>query len=99
MKRECPSCSKRTITVSDVLLSDSQCSNCGAIVGFHWLVSLAFGSLIVPVTLLSTLMVLLQMDVYAALLWAPFPIGAISYIKARLCPLVKKAGHGHMSTQ
>ena len=36
-------------------------------------------------------MVLMQMDVYAALLWAPFPIGAISYIKGRLFPLVVKA--------
>jgi hypothetical protein len=39
-------------------------------------------------------MVLAQMDVYAALLWMPFPIGAISYLKARLCPLVTKADDG-----
>ena len=99
MKRQCPACAERSIAVSDVLLSDSECSSCGAIVGFHWSVSLAFGIIIVPVTLISTVMVLMQMDVYAALLWAPFPIGAISYIKARLCPLVKKAESGHLSTQ
>jgi len=48
---------------------------------------------IVPVTIVSTLMVLAQMDVYAALLWAPFPIGAISFIKARLCRLEMKSDH------
>ena len=91
VKRECPSCANQTIAVSDVLLSDARCANCGAVVGFHWSISLAFGSVIVPVTLVSTVMVLMQMDVYAALLWAPFPIGAISYIKGRLFPLVVKA--------
>ena len=42
------------------------------------------------VTVLSALAVLAQQGVYAALLWIPFPIGAIGYLKARLCPLETK---------
>ena len=99
MKRECSACSKPVIAVSDVLLSDCQCPNCGAVVGFHWSIALAFGSVIVPITLVSTVMVLMQMDIYAALLWAPFPIGAISYIKARYCPLVSKDNPRRLSAQ
>lgn len=52
---------------------------------------MAFAAVIVPVTVVTTTMVLVQMDMYAALLWAPFPIGSISYLKARFCPLVAKA--------
>ena len=91
MNKACPSCSERSIPVSDVLLSDANCSKCGSRVGFHWAMSLAFAAVIIPITVISTLMVLAQMDVYAALLWVPFPIGAISYIKARFCPLVVRA--------
>ena len=90
MNRECPACSERSISVSEVLLSDTHCSACSTRIGFHWTISVAFGAIIVPVTLISTVMVLAQMDLYAALLWLPFPIGAISYLKARLCPLVTK---------
>jgi uncharacterized protein (DUF983 family) len=91
MNRECPACFEQSISVADVLLSDTHCSDCGSRVGFHWAISLAFAAVIVPVTFVSTIMILAQMDVYAALLWMPFPIGAISYLKARLCPLVTKA--------
>lgn len=90
MNRECPACSERSTSVSEVLLSDSHCSACSARVGFHWTISFAFAAVIVPITLISTVMVLAQMDMYAALLWIPFPIGAINYLKARFCPLVTK---------
>jgi uncharacterized protein (DUF983 family) len=90
MNRECPACSEQSISIAEVLLSDTHCSVCGSKVGFHWTIRLAFAAVIIPVTLISTVMVLAQMDVYAALLWMPFPIGAISYLKARLCPLVTK---------
>ena len=93
MNRECPACSERSIPVSKVLLSDAYCSACDARIGFHWAISLVFAAVIVPITLVSTIMVLAQMDLYAALLWIPFPIGAISYLKARLCPLKTKVGH------
>jgi len=36
-------------------------------------------------------MVVLQMGTYAALLWFTFPIGALSYLKARLGPLETKS--------
>lgn len=87
MNRVCPACSEPSIPVSAVLLSDSTCTACGATVGFHWSISLAFAAVITPVAVVSTLLVLLQMGFYAALLWLPFPIGTISYLKARLCPL------------
>jgi len=35
-------------------------------------------------------MVMAQMGFYAALIWFPFPIGALSYLKAWLCPAVAK---------
>ncbi|MDH3989455.1 MAG: hypothetical protein OEV34_10020 [Gammaproteobacteria bacterium] len=35
-------------------------------------------------------MVVLQMGIYAALLWFTFPIGALSYLKARFGPLETK---------
>ena len=91
MNRECPACSERSIPVSKVLLSDFYCPACATRIGFHWAIKLAFAAVIVPVTLISTVMVLVQMGLYAAILWAPFPIGSISYIKARLCPLVTRA--------
>lgn len=93
MKRSCPACKEPSIATGDVLLSDTHCGNCGALVGFHWTVSFAFAAIIIPVTAVSTLMILVQMDVYAALLWMPFPIGAISYFKARFCRLVAKIEH------
>jgi hypothetical protein len=35
-------------------------------------------------------MVFLQMGAYAALLWFTFPVGALSYLKARFGPLETK---------
>lgn len=42
------------------------------------------------ITIPSVVAVLVQQGIYAALLWTPFPIGAIGYIKARFCPLEVK---------
>ena len=56
----------------------------------HWLASVGFAAVITAVTLATTLMVLIQMGLYAALLWFPFPIGALGYLKARFCPLEAK---------
>jgi hypothetical protein len=39
------------------------------------------------VTSLSTIAVLAQFGIYAALLWFPFPVGALGYLKARFLPL------------
>jgi hypothetical protein len=52
--------------------------------------------LIFAVTVSTTIMVLAQMGFYAALLWFPCPIGALSYVKAWLCPLeAKQQSSGH----
>ncbi len=90
MRRECPVCSEPTISVSEILLSHSQCASCRSVVGVHWLASAIFSIVVTIVTLVTTLMVFLQMDLYAAILWFPFPIGSLSYVKARLCPLEEK---------
>jgi hypothetical protein len=42
------------------------------------------------VTSLSTIAVVAQFGIYAALLWFPFPVGALGYLKARFSPLEVK---------
>ena len=56
----------------------------------RWLYTSVFFVVILLVTVPSVLLVLAQQGVYAAMLWAPFPIGALGYIKARFCPLEVK---------
>ena len=56
----------------------------------HKLFRVVFFVAILSVTVPSTLAVLAQQGVYAALLWVPFPIGALGFIKARFCPLETK---------
>lgn len=90
MVRECPNCSARSIRTSDILLSNSWCAHCGALVGTHWAAWLGFTLLICAVTSITTIMVLIQSGLYAALLWFPFPVGSLSYLKARFAPLETK---------
>jgi len=73
-----------------VIVSNFDCPNCKAFVGIKWLYKAAFFPVVFAVTVLSTIAVLAQQGIYAALLWVPFPIGAIGYLKARLCPLETK---------
>ena len=73
-----------------MLVSNVDCPNCGAFVGVQWLYKAVFFLVIFSITVPSTIAVLAQQGVYAALLWIPFPIGAIGYLKARLCPLETK---------
>jgi len=54
------------------------------------LAAAASSVLIFGVTAVSCLMVLLQMGLYAAIIWFPFPVGSLSFIKARFCPLEAK---------
>ena len=56
----------------------------------HWAASLGFNVLIAAITVVTTAMVLMQSGLYAAILWCPFPIGSLSYIKARFAPLETK---------
>ena len=90
MNRDCPKCSKGTIPVSGLLVSNFDCPNCRTLVGVHWLYRAGFFVLILLATVPSTVAVLAQQGVYAALIWLPFPIGAIGYLKARFCPLEAK---------
>ena len=50
-----------------------------------------FSVIIFVVTVISTLMIFVQMGGYAALLWFTLPIGALSYLKARFSPLETKS--------
>jgi len=43
------------------------------------------------VTLVTTLVVLVDLGFYAALIWFSVPVGALSYLKARFGPLEVKA--------
>ena len=90
MNRICPNCDNNTIPVQDVLFSDYPCPHCKRMIGVHGIASFAFAVLIFLVTLVTTFVVLLQFDIYAAILWFSLPIGALSYVKARYCPLQQK---------
>ena len=51
---------------------------------------MAFFVVIFAITFVSTVAVLAQFGIYAAILWFSFPIGAIGYLKARFSPLETK---------
>ena len=85
--RVCPACEQEAIRISDLLLSNVRCPNCGKTVGPHWFFGMAFFVIIFAITLVSTIAVLAQFGIYAAILWFSFPIGAIGYLKARFSPL------------
>ena len=59
-------------------------------IGVNTIASFLFAVLIFLVTLVTTFVVFLQFDIYAAILWFSLPVGALSYIKARYCPLQLK---------
>lgn len=52
-----------------------------------------FNFLILMVAIATTAMVFLQAGLYAAIVWLPFPVGALSYLKARFCRL-ESVGQG-----
>lgn len=86
--RRCPNCSKNIVPTKELLFGDSQCANCACILGVHRIAAMGFSVVIFAVTLSTTTIVLAQQGIYAALLWFSFPIGALSYIKARFSPLI-----------
>jgi ABC-type methionine transport system permease subunit len=59
-------------------------------VGTGRLASLVFNILTLIVTSVTTLIVFLQLGLYAAIVWLPFPMGALSYIKGRFGSLETK---------
>lgn len=88
--RICPACSKRSLPVSNLLFGDARCASCNNVIAVHWIASAGFAVVIFIVTALTTLLVLTQSGLYAALIWLPFPIGALSFLKAWLCPLLAR---------
>ncbi|MDX1508238.1 MAG: hypothetical protein R3358_08155 [Woeseiaceae bacterium] len=90
MTRTCPNCGNATIPVREVLFADYVCPSCKRMVGVTGAASFVFAVLIFVTTLVTTFIIFLQFDVYAAILWFSLPIGALSYIKARYCPLQRK---------
>ena len=90
MNKRCPSCGDMTIPINGVLFSDYACPNCKRMVGVHWAASAMFTVLIFVITLVTTFIVYVQFDVFAAVIWFSLPIGALSYIKARFFPLQQK---------
>ena len=90
LSRNCPNCSSESILVTELILSDVTCTNCGQLVGVHWLFRSVFFVIILVATLLITFVVLIDQGFYAALIMISVPIGALGFIKARFCPLVLK---------
>ena len=90
LNRKCPNCSSESISVTGLILSDVACTNCGQLVGVHWLFRSVFFVIILVATLLTAVVILMDQGLYAALLMISVPIGAIGFIKARFCPLVLK---------
>jgi hypothetical protein len=90
MFRICPACSSKSVATSELFFSNSECSRCATLVGVHWAATACFSVVIFVATLISTVMVLSQMGLYAALIWFPFPIGSLTYIKVHMCPLAAK---------
>ena len=87
MKRKCPNCSSETISVRELLFGDCRCKSCLRIIGVRRIVSAIASFVIFAVAIATTLVVLVALDLWAALLWFTLPVGALSYVKARFCPL------------
>ncbi len=87
MKRICPNCSDQTISVRELVFRDCRCRNCLRIIGVHRVASVIASIVIFTVAVVTTLIVLIELDLWAALLWFTLPVGALSYVKARFCPL------------
>ena len=77
--------------VTAVLFSDFRCPNCSHTVRVSRVAAALFNVLILVVTVVTTGMVFLQAGLYAGIVWLPFPIGALSYLKARFCSLEAKS--------
>ena len=73
--------------VTALLFAEFRCPNCSGLVRVTRFQAAAFNLLILVVTLATSGMIFLQAGLYAAIVWLPFPIGALSYVKARFCSL------------
>jgi uncharacterized protein (DUF983 family) len=95
MYKSCPSCSDGSIAVTAVMFSDVECTSCGSRIGIHWAAAAFFSTIIFVITVLSTFVMYLQFDLFAAIVWFSFPIGALGYVKARFSPLQIKDPDGY----
>lgn len=87
MKRTCPNCSRNTISVRELLFGDCRCAGCGRVIGVHRVAGALSSIFIFAVAIVTTLIVLIELDIWAALLWFTLPVGALTYLKVRYCPL------------
>ena len=85
--RKCPNCDEDAVPTRGLIVSGTTCRVCHRYVEVKAAYRITFLVLILPITVVTTLAVLVQQGIYAALLWMPFPIAAIGCIKAILCPL------------
>ena len=99
LDRKCPNCSTESISVSELIVSSALCSTCGELIGVHWLFRAIFFVIIFVATLVTTVIVLADQGLYAALLMISVPIGVIGYIKARFCPLETKRRRGDLRSR
>jgi len=75
------------VPVASVLFARYRCPNCKSLVGISTVPAAIVNALILIATVITTGMVFLQSGLYAAIVWLPFPVGALSYLKARFCSL------------
>ena len=87
MNRKCPNCSSKTVSVRELLFGDCRCKSCLRVIGVRRIVSAIASFVIFAVAIVTTLIVFIELDLWAALLWFTLPVGALSYVKARFCPL------------
>ncbi len=92
MKRTCPKCSRDSIAVTELILSDAICPSCGQLIGVQWLFRAFFFVVILAATCVTGFVFAVDQGLYAALLMISVPIGAIGFIKARFSPLVVRRG-------
>jgi len=88
LKRYCPYCSRKSVPVSELILSDAYCRQCCSEVGVHGVFRLFFGLLTLIACVIIGVSVYAIQGLYAMLLIVSLPIGAIGIIKARFSPLV-----------
>ena len=84
--RNCPNCFARTVPLTAFLTSGLACSNCNTRLEAGRVCALGFFVVTFLVTVVSTAAVMATLGFYAGLLWLPFPIGALGYLKVRYCP-------------
>ncbi len=90
MNRVCPNCASHSVSTKDLLFGNCRCASCHCIVGVRRLAAALANAVIFTVAIVSTLIVFIVLDLYAALIWFTLPVGALSYVKIRFCPLEVK---------